>query len=204
MFRFSGGPVRWINRHWDRARRHYTTGRQYRESGRRAKRAPCKALSRARHFSANCKCGANHEKFNPTEWKNCQGSERVRPRVRLRIYFIHNIGGCGTLSTREAKNYQRWRYFRDSGVSFLNFFRYFVCAKHSWLWSLRWAAQTLLDKVSRVGKGRQVDGGRSCSRRDDPSTGPDRAWRRWPACYHSGLASGITRRPDLFQKWMKL
>ena len=121
MFRFSGGPVRWINRHWDRARRHYTTGRQYRESGRRAKRAPCKALSRARHFSANCKCGANHEKFNPTEWKNCQGSERMCSRVRLRIYLIHNIGGCGTLSTREAKNYQRWRYFRDSGVSFSTF-----------------------------------------------------------------------------------
>ena len=204
FFRFPGGSVRWINRHWHWARRHYTTRRQYWESGWRAERAPCKTLSRAGYFFANCKCGANHEKFNPTEWKNCKGGERMRPRVRLRIYLIHNLRSCGTVSTGETKNYQRRRYFRDFLICITVFFRYLVCAEYPWLWSLCRAAETVLDKVPRVGEGRQVDGGRSCARRDDPSAGSDSARRRRPACHHSGLSAGITRRPDLFQKWMKL
>ena len=37
----------------------------------------------------------------------------MRSRVRLRIYLIHNLRSCGTVSTGETKNYQRRRYFRD-------------------------------------------------------------------------------------------
>ncbi len=50
------------------------------------------------------KCVPNHEVFRPADRKNSQRRERMRPRMRLRVYFLHHVRGSGEMSDGEEED----------------------------------------------------------------------------------------------------